>query len=217
MSGLHRLVCDGCHHEVERQVHGGKSDAGRFCSRACAFRHKGMVAAERSALRRIGANERAAARGRRSEQARQRIQRLIEAKLARVCSDCGATFDQRTHLGRPEKRCHGCTMAAQARQEAKARRSAKARRRALERGAAADHIDPLRVFARDCWRCHLCGCSTPQSLRGTTAPSAPELDHIVTLADGGQHTWGNVACACRACNQAKGSRSMGQLGLPLTA
>ena len=113
--------------------------------------------------------------------------------------------------------CRMLRRAATAAADAKSRRADKARRRAVERGAKADNIDPLRVFARDGWRCHLCGRRTPKALRGTCDPTAPELDHIVTLADGGEHTWGNVACACRACNNAKGARSMGQLGLGLAA
>lgn len=42
---------------------------------------------------------------------------------------------------------------------------------------------------------------------------APELEHIIPIAMGGTHTWDNVACACRLCNQAKGARDFGQLGL----
>ncbi len=217
MSGLHAIVCAGCHREVERQVSGGGKDAGRYCSRGCAFSHKGLVASERAALRRMASNARKAARERQAHAARERRAQLIAAKLARVCCDCGAGFEQRTHEGRPEKRCTPCASAVVAAHDAKARRAAKARRRAVERGAKADHIDPLRVFARDGWRCHLCGCRAPKELRGTCDPRAPELDHIVTLAEGGQHTWGNVACACRACNLSKGARSMGQLGLALAA
>lgn len=64
---------------------------------------------------------------------------------------------------------------------------------------------------------HMCGRSTPRELRGTHYPAAPELDHIVSLADGGSHACWNVACACRSCNSKKGARSFGQLGLPLVA
>lgn len=97
------------------------------------------------------------------------------------------------------------------------RRTAKAKRRAVTRGRAAESIDPLRVFERDGWRCHLCGCRTPRRLRGSCEPNAPELDHVVPLALGGTHTWANVACSCRACNNAKGAKALGQLGLPLAA
>jgi 5-methylcytosine-specific restriction endonuclease McrA len=64
-----------------------------------------------------------------------------------------------------------------------------------------------QVLERDGWRCRLCGCDTPRSLRGTTAPNAPEVDHIVPLSKGGGHTWDNVQCACRRCNGEKGARA----------
>lgn len=102
---------------------------------------------------------------------------------------------------------------AKRRAEKKKHKAMRRARKAIE----AENIDPIKVFDRDRWRCHLCGCKTPRRLRGTNEPNAPELDHIVSLADGGSHTWGNVACACRACNGAKGARSAGQLGLGLAA
>lgn len=74
-------------------------------------------------------------------------------------------------------------------------------------------IDPLVVLERDNWRCHLCGVSTPKRLRGTTDNRAPEVDHIVPVAAGGDHTYANCACACRLCNRRKGDRPMGQLRL----
>lgn len=72
-------------------------------------------------------------------------------------------------------------------------------------------IKPEAVFARDGWRCQLCGCATPERLRGTYNDRAPELDHIIPLSKGGGHTWDNVQCACRACNGAKGNNVQGQL------
>jgi 5-methylcytosine-specific restriction endonuclease McrA len=79
------------------------------------------------------------------------------------------------------------------------------------RGVAADRIDPIKVFERDRWRCQLCGCSTPERLRGQMVDHAPELDHIVPLARGGAHTWSNVQCACRRCNGEKADTPRGQL------
>lgn len=80
-------------------------------------------------------------------------------------------------------------------------------------GIDAQSIDPVAVFRRDKWTCHMCKAKTPESLRGTCDPLAPELDHLIALADGGSHTWANVACSCRKCNGLKGARSFGQLNL----
>lgn len=74
----------------------------------------------------------------------------------------------------------------------------------------------FKVFDRDGWKCHICGTKTPKKNRGTYKDDAPELEHIISLADGGSHTWGNVACACRKCNISKGARSYGQLGFNIS-
>lgn len=81
-----------------------------------------------------------------------------------------------------------------------------AARRAKEAGVEiVDAVDPMLVFKRDGWRCYLCGVETPQDLRGTTDPNAPELDHIEPIAEGGEHSYANVACCCRSCNWSKGA------------
>jgi len=43
--------------------------------------------------------------------------------------------------------------------------------------------------------CHYCGRKTP--------PKDLTMDHIVPIARGGKSTRGNVAPACKACNNAK--------------
>jgi 5-methylcytosine-specific restriction endonuclease McrA len=72
-------------------------------------------------------------------------------------------------------------------------------------------VDPMIVFDRDGWRCHLCGIRTPKHLRGTTDDRAPECDHIVPIAAGGSHSYENSACSCRKCNRQKGAKPLGQL------
>lgn len=84
------------------------------------------------------------------------------------------------------------------------------RSRARRYGVPYEPVNPLEVFERDKWRCHLCGERTPKRLRGTFDDRAPELDHIVPLAAGGAHSYANTACSCRACNMAKGATPMGQ-------
>ena len=83
------------------------------------------------------------------------------------------------------------------------------KRRIKENGR--EHVIKTKVFERDKWTCHICGCKTPKSKRGTMSPNAPELDHIVPIAAGGSHTYANVACACKRCNIKKSTRPLGQL------
>jgi 5-methylcytosine-specific restriction endonuclease McrA len=43
-------------------------------------------------------------------------------------------------------------------------------------------------------------------LSGLWLPNSPELDHIIPLAKGGDHTKSNVQCVCASCNRKKGAR-----------
>lgn len=79
--------------------------------------------------------------------------------------------------------------------------------RAQKYGVAYEPIDVMAVFARDGWRCQICGKRTPEKRRGTCYSNAPELDHRVPMSKGGPHIYSNVQCACRACNGKKSNRS----------
>jgi len=138
-----------------------------------------------------------------------------------ACRHCGVMFYK---SGFAQKCCSDecsleCKKATKKRlmqteQYKKTRKVHKQKRKALLRGAnGADLIDPIKVFERDAWRCGICGAKTNKAMRGTYHPRAPELDHIVALANGGSHTWANVQCSCRACNGRKGASDYGQLML----
>lgn len=60
------------------------------------------------------------------------------------------------------------------------------------------------LFARDDHRCQYCG------------GFADSLDHVVPRSRGGQHTWENVAAACRPCNLRKRDRTPAEAGMRLT-
>jgi 5-methylcytosine-specific restriction endonuclease McrA len=223
------IVCAGCHAQVVRTVKTDR-DAGRYCGRQCAFDSLAHVAAERAALRRIGEalrqKLRAVSAAKVEVSQLRRIARNVKVRVKK-CRACGAAHIRRAPgIHTCSRACEAVRLTARAALKAlhrkseagmAARRRAKSKRRAAMRGVARESIDPIKVFARDKWRCHLCGVTTPRKLRGTTDDRAPELEHIVSLADGGSHTWGNVACSCRRCNISKGAASFGQLGLGFAA
>ena len=130
-----------------------------------------------------------------------------ERREAHRCASCGS------HLGGDLRRtfCEGCSDE----RERVQRRAQKSLRRARVRAGKVVGIpvDPIFIFNRDGWRCHLCGGLTKQHLRGTTKAKAPELDHIIPLANGGDHTPANLACSCRHCNIKKGAQTRGQPSL----
>lgn len=153
-----------------------------------------------------------------------RIAAYIRA-ATRQCSACGITHIRRARFIRTcSMECHqaNAEAAKQAYKDSpatkRAKRIAKSRRRAIIRGCKhTENIDPIKVFDRDGWLCHICGIQTKREDRGGTNPEAPEIDHIIPIAMGGTHTWDNVACACRGCNGRKGARWAGSSpeGVPL--
>lgn len=175
-----------------------------YCSRDCRYAESRRRADVREMVRREAALYRRWAAAARAEAKAERLCKCGAAlpKFKHQCADCSEVS---AILSRRKSRESPATKAA--------RRRAKARRRAIERGARADRFDPFEIFDRDGWRCHMCGCSTPKRLRGTYEGNAPELDHLVPLAAGGEHSRRNTACACRRCNLLKADKPMGQLRL----
>jgi len=84
------------------------------------------------------------------------------------------------------------------------------KQRAESLGVYYEPVDPIKVFIRDGWRCQLCGKKLRKEDKGTYKDNAPELDHIITWAEGGEHSYRNTQCACRKCNGNKGAVTIGQ-------
>jgi hypothetical protein len=119
-----------------------------------------------------------------------------------TCKCCGDLFAAERGT-RPPKYCDVCGPIIFDDRIKANRRAAKAARRALLKAATVEWFDPLVVLARDNWTCQLCGVPTPKAKRGTYADDAPELDHMVPLSRGGEHSTANTQCLCRKCNAEK--------------
>jgi 5-methylcytosine-specific restriction endonuclease McrA len=224
-------VCEHCRAAFSRKRK--MRDAGRFCSRTCAFAAKAVGGWNRGRIRSVQMSAIVIAacsecRGpfvkrakslrltcsescrqhRLHQQYRVGSRRRWNAQHPKqsknfTCAACGAPFIRTFRSGphRHNKFCSERCAHSACSSEARARRA----------GVSCDYsIKPLQVFARDRWRCQLCGVHTPKRLRGSIDSRAPELDHIVPIAAGGGHTWDNVQCACRSCNNNKGAKPLGQ-------
>jgi hypothetical protein len=109
------------------------------------------------------------------------------------CVRCGARFvilDQVT-AQHCSKRC--------------SRGDGKDRRRARLRAAHVEPVYRVKVFERDDWRCRLCGLDVERDAIAPQ-PLAPTLDHVVALANGGDHSMANAQTAHFICNARKGDR-----------
>lgn len=93
------------------------------------------------------------------------------------------------------------------------RRIRRSKERARLKDVFIEGVDPIKVFGRDSWRCQLCGKKLKRKDRGTIKDNAPELDHIVPLSKGGEHSYRNTQCACRKCNELKLDKEQGQIRL----
>lgn len=135
----------------------------------------------------------------------------------RMCRTC-----QCVEISKNQQRCQPCRTASAAASTAKSRermresgmlRAYRKARKLKLRGVSVEVVNPLTVLSRDKWTCQLCGVKTPRKLRGTYEPTAPEVDHILPIAKGGEHSYANTQCACRKCNLAKSATPMGQMRL----
>ncbi len=85
--------------------------------------------------------------------------------------------------------------------------AASLRRRKRIKAASVEVVVRVVVFERDKWRCALCGTKT---IKKPYQKNSAELDHIVPLALGGEHSYANTQCTCRSCNGSKGAKAKGQ-------
>jgi len=140
--------------------------------------------------------------------------RAVHVQLARSvrCKDCDLEFCPM--YGRSQATlCQPCAVS-----RARAYRLVgKSTRRARQRAATVEFVDPIRVFERDGWACQLCSTPTPRAKRGTCDPDAPELDHVVALAAGGEHSYRNTQCACRRCNGLKSDKPIEEVAASMLA
>jgi hypothetical protein len=101
-------------------------------------------------------------------------------------------------------RCADCSSAGKKESEVR-------RRRAVVDGDKS--INWRSLGERDGWTCHLCGGAVPQIAGTAHQPQGATVDHLVPIADNGDHQWDNVALAHRRCNISRGTRGLVQLRL----
>ena len=82
-------------------------------------------------------------------------------------------------------------------------------RRIAANAHADNSVDKQEIFARDKWKCQLCGIATLKRYDPSTPDrlaKSPTLDHVIPLSKGGSHTRSNTQLLCSKCNTAKGAK-----------
>lgn len=120
--------------------------------------------------------------------------------IPRIKLNCGVCGNDYLTINRDSK---GLCFKCRIRDE---QRINKSKRRAAERANIVEHVVPYTVFTRDAWTCKICGISTPRHLLGKRHNNSPEMDHIIPISKGGSHSYSNVQCACKRCNNIKSNK-----------
>lgn len=186
--------CEWCGETFKKPNRGGA--AGTYCGRP----HSYAAASFKSRLKALHRRLEKSLAGVIREQSK-------PAPIPRKCCECGSTGVRKRF-----RMCQSCSQRRAAEVRKRVRRTGKATRRARKRAVAYETVRPHEVFARDAYRCGLCGkrCSSTATV---PHPRAPTLDHIIPLSKGGEHTMRNVQCACFKCNVTKSDTPQGQMRL----
>lgn len=128
--------------------------------------------------------------------------RAGKSEAWQTCVKCGKSYrrrnkeqkycSQRCFHGPPDPRRNQRNCAAKA---------------ARKRKAFVELVDPMTLFERDRWICHLCKRKVRKDLPGSHL-DGPTIDHIIPLSKGGEHSYANTALAHRKCNCLKGDRAV---------
>lgn len=186
--GTCMLRCKTCGHEFDRYV---------------SFKYKTTCPVCREAERMREAEERKAMKAEAEER-----RKAANLQVDRTCRECGATFHSEYEGAAycsPECRRKHKRRAAPGR-NAKRGGKYRHRKRARKYGCAYDpSVTLARLIERDGLTCYICGkqCDPSDMSWGSSGPNRPTLDHVVPLAKGGGHVWGNVKVCCGECNSAK--------------
>jgi hypothetical protein len=124
-------------------------------------------------------------------------------RLVSTCKECGNVF---------EGACiHSCYCSNICRKRAEGRRREIRRRHKLRENGEVDYsINLARLIKRDHNMCHICGklCDCDDYTFSDAGwfiagDRYPSIDHVLPVAKGGTHSWGNVKLAHRKCNSMK--------------
>jgi len=83
-----------------------------------------------------------------------------------------------------------------------------AKRRAFKAGVNYESFRNEDVLERDGYICQHCKKKTRPYYKNRNHPLYPNLDHIIPLSRGGEHTKKNTQCLCHQCNMKKSNKNI---------
>lgn len=130
--------------------------------------------------------------------------RLLEKKQAnfgppRTCRQCTKVFTWNTEFW-----IDYCSRACRSEAKAETKKRHGHNRRAKRAKVTIEQFSPTYILKRDKYICQACGAKTKPEKK-STHPLYPNVDHIVPLSMGGEHSKKNCRCVCASCNSKKGN------------
>lgn len=123
------------------------------------------------------------------------------------CYKCGLMHVAKSY----KSQCSNCKAESNREHNREARKKRKGlprhtqyRKRARLYGVKYEPVNKIKVFERDEYKCYLCGIDVVISEK--YRPDQATIDHVIAMANGGEHTYSNVKTCCHACNSKKGDR-----------
>jgi 5-methylcytosine-specific restriction endonuclease McrA len=137
---------------------------------------------------------------------------LQGSEVNRKCINCGIEYNvikvKKFNSVTCSSKCSVEHKATMRRKRSKIRndRYGQARQRAKDAGALVHHVERIKIFERDKFKCWICGNKTDKNSIGKCFDNSPTLDHVQPLAYGGSHTANNLKTACFKCNSVRQHR-----------
>lgn len=193
------MVCKQCGKEFEPKKRGRKNTG--FCSKSCAdkYRYKNKPALFTKQCEHCGVTFTTKVEGQRfcsKGCSSKSVRADFETKTEVVCPICGRAFT----ATEPSQKC--CSSICSGVMRGAYHHVQQMRRRSQMNDSHGRLVDLRRLYLRDKGVCGVCGLpvpfdNDPENIWGATR------DHIVPLAVGGEHTYGNCQLAHRICNSLK--------------
>lgn len=191
-----KVRCSVCGGIQERTYH-HLTTAKRCDCGSCKQAERSQIKREREQERRLRDEERLK---KSAERKRREEERRASRETPHPCPVCGSMTTRQKYCS------HECREKAH-------NKTKEIRRRNKIADAMIDRdISVMGLFKRDLGVCHICGgrCNVEDFtiIDGTFIAGDwyPSIDHIVPLAKGGLHSWGNVKLAHRRCNSIKSDK-----------
>lgn len=129
------------------------------------------------------------------------------------CKDCGE-LEEANNFG--TIRCKQCSKIHN--QKAFTKRDKKRYNRILKNGSVDWSVNLKELYERDKGVCYLCDkeCDVEDSYYDENnffivGEKYPSIDHVVAVANGGQHNWNNVRLAHMRCNSLKSTKTIEEI------